>query len=202
MYNREILEAVMKLDMKRPIKLTFLAFARFARADGREIWPGYEAIAAELRCSERQIKRDMAHLIADGWLIPDGKLGYTNRYRVDRAKLGLPEVPLEKAKIRGKVVLEPTPPAPPMPGLTGGEASPEEKMYRNMQRIKQRLGSYWRLRTAKSKDAWLQQPSRDELSVFVREYRAMVNRLDGQAREFEVESFYAETILREEGAMV
>ncbi len=54
----------------------------------------------------------MACLTEDKWLLPDGKKGYLNKYKVNRAKLGLPDIPATPRKFpkRNELVAEEKPP--------------------------------------------------------------------------------------------
>ena len=213
MYNKGILEAIFKADLPRPLKLTFLSFARYARSDGREIWPGNEAIAQDLHCSELTIKRDTKRLLDGGWLLPDGKKGYTNRYWINMTKLGLPDTPLaQKPKIRGKIHLE-----KPLDGLAEGAFEHEIRpnpanldafttatglTLARMDALKRKIHSFWVMRQAGNPSARLSEPSRDELKAFVQGYKTLVISLDPRAGAYEIEAVRAETLLVEKGILI
>lgn len=208
MYSREILEAVFTCqELRRPLKLMLLYFARYAQPDGSEIWPGEETAAHDLCCTTRTIRRDTKRLIDDEWLLPDGKKGYTNRYKVNRVKLGLPEKPPtpkpRKAETEKPPAQEDGQNEHESTGQTGQEngAKPVDPMQRFMERTAQRLGSYSRMKRSKNPDAHLWEPEQEDVAAFLREYRAMQNRLDDNTKLYEFAANFAESILLEKGVL-
>lgn len=49
-------------------KQTLMAFANYAGADGRDIYPAVATIAHDAECSVKTVQRDVKKLLADGWL--------------------------------------------------------------------------------------------------------------------------------------
>ncbi len=153
MYSREILEAIFTCQElnTRPLKLTLLYLARYAQPDGSQIWPGEIVAAHDLCIGVRQFERDMRRLVEGQWLLPDGKKGYVNKYKVNREKLGLPATP-PKPKIRGRTVLEPIPEKPEEnisngrnehkpPEKTGQENAEDARIWRYKSAVFQYYGA-------------------------------------------------------------
>ncbi len=198
MHSKGIIEAIFVQDLPRPLKLTFLYFAKFAKPDGSEVRPGIERAAADLHCNEKTIRRDLKKLIDGGWLVPDGKHRYVDRFKVNLEQLGIQaEAP---AKRLHATHLEPAPPAPDLPTIR--EEPPEQiteevRMLRNMRKTEQRIISYMKLKKAGSSSAEISKPSIETVRAFHQQFKSMELAMDPKAREFELAASYASLLLSE-----
>lgn len=79
-------DLVLRSALPPMLKLTAVALAKFADADGRRIWPSIATLAQLTSKSVRQVKRDVSTLVRMAVLIPEsGRAGGARptRYRLD-----------------------------------------------------------------------------------------------------------------------
>ncbi len=212
-----VIPAIWKLeDMPFGARAVLTYFVLHMDRRGENMRPGVELCAKELNCHTRTVIRWLKWLVANKFLISTGKFGYTDSYRLNLTLLGIvlvEESPAQNGN-RGNIPKKVTLKKPPIsdeeddfehdsPEKTGQENghAPENSMRRGMDKLKQRIGSYWRLKQIKSPDAFAIEPEKEELAAFLREYRAMQGRLE-DTRAYELEANYAELILREKGVLV
>ena len=96
--------------------------AKYANAEGKNIYPGVETISYHTGFSPATVKRGLSTCIKAGVLIEDGKQGRMDRYALDLEKLGV--LPLDLAKIKqGKRPAPPTETPAPAPAFIPGSGN-------------------------------------------------------------------------------
>lgn len=114
MYNREILDAIYACrdgEMNMTRCAVYVCLAKYAQDDGTGIFPGIDLIASHAKCHEKTVRRVIAWLLSNGYLIADGTVGYhVNRYKIGMGKLGLEvKEAANKPKVRKPPRLEAIP---------------------------------------------------------------------------------------------
>jgi hypothetical protein len=135
-------------DISLPERAMLNTLARYANPDGSNVYPGQKLLMSILGIKEREIRNLLNSLKGKGYVVPDGKYGYSNRYR-----LNIPSMPIfgqvtfeeeeeeDKTEVRLPAVRLPAPVVPETPPTgyypPGPQAlTPEEKEQRNLDLLK------------------------------------------------------------------
>lgn len=96
-------------DLAHTPHCVLVYLAEWAQKDGRGIYPTIELIAENTMLSTRTVKRALAILVEQEYLLPDGMHYHTKQYRLNMEKLGLAGVDLD-ARTKKKPAQEEPPP--------------------------------------------------------------------------------------------
>lgn len=176
-------------DMPAGAKHILIYFILHMNDQGKEMRPGIPLTIDQTGIKKRTVIKWLGWLVAAGYLIPDGKYGYTDQYQLNLEKLGL-VAEAQKPKGLKKTSLE----KPPADGQAPGRSVDLK--------VKQKILSYQRMKKTGSPDAEAWRPTQQELREFIWDYNAMMNRLEPDVTQHELAKLYAEEILRKEEILV
>lgn len=165
---------------------------------GGSMRPGVALTCNETGFKERTIAKWLHWLVVAGYLVRDGKFGYTDQYKLNCEKFGLTPEPKRKfpRKTRLKEVVAAV---DEQPSAAGASRTAD---YDWMFRISRKMETYWKFRESGAWNAHVYAPQNDDLKEYLREYRLMLDRGDSQRGFFELSAIRAEELLLEKGVLI